>query len=54
MRLLTAPNLVGEGRAMTATGQSRLSIRVASMRRASGLVPFGTYYAYFTAGAETV
>jgi len=53
-RLLTAPNLAGEGRAMTATGQCRLSTRDASMRRASRLAPFGTYYGYFTAEAETV
>ena len=39
---------------MTATGQSCLSIRGASRRCMSGFAPFGTYYVYFTAGAETV
>jgi hypothetical protein len=39
---------------MTATGHCRLSIRDASMRRASGPAAFGTYYGYFTAVAETV
>lgn len=39
---------------MTATCQSRLLTRDALRRRSGGLAPFGYWYGYFTAGAETV
>jgi hypothetical protein len=39
---------------MTAPGQALLATRDAIRRPASGRAPFGTYYAYFTTGAETV
>ncbi len=53
-RLLTGRGITGEGTDMTATRQIDPLDRGASRRSAGGLAPFGYYYSYFTAGAETV
>ena len=53
-RRLTWSGFRGEGSGMTATGQTCLMTRDALRRRASGFAPFGYWYGYFTAGAETV
>ena len=51
---MTESRFAGEGTGMAVVYQSLSLTRDDSWRHVSTFAPFGTYYGYFTAGAETV